>query len=195
MIKLQDKTEFLSGIDTLLLDCDGVLWSGSQLIPDIARTLASLRCMGKRIIFVTNNSSKSRLDYTKKFADKGLDASVEEIFSSAYSAAAYIEKLGLLEGKRVYVVGMSGIQDELSLKGIPWVGGEDDNDIVFKETGDLEKIEPDPSIGAVLVGLDIWISYPKLAKAYSYLTANEGCHFLATNDDATFPAGGRFYYN
>jgi hypothetical protein len=43
---------------------------------------------------------------------------------------------------------------------------------VFKDTGDLEKIESDESIAAVLVGLDIWISYPKIAKAYSYLTAN-----------------------
>jgi ribonucleotide monophosphatase NagD (HAD superfamily) len=49
---------------------------------------------------------------------------LSEIFSSAYSAASYIEKMALPEGKRVYVVGMSGIQDELDLKGIKWVGGE-----------------------------------------------------------------------
>jgi hypothetical protein len=53
---------------------------------------------------------------------------------------------------------MSGIQDELSLKGVPWVGGEDDKDILFIETGDLENIEPDPSIGAVLVVLVLQLS-------------------------------------
>jgi HAD superfamily hydrolase (TIGR01450 family) len=143
---------FLAGIDTLLLDCDGVLWSGSQLIPGIADTLAKLRCMGKKLIFVTNNSSKSRKDYVKKFEGKGIPASEEEIFSSAYSAASYIERLALPTQKRVYIVGMRGIQQELENKGISWVGGENDKDIIFNDTGDLEKIEPDTSIGAVLVG-------------------------------------------
>ncbi len=57
----------------------------------------------------------------------------------------------------------------------------------------MTSIAPDPKIGAVLMGFDLNINYKKLAKAYTYLTSNPDCLFLATNDDATFPAGPRLY--
>lgn len=45
----------------------------------------------------------------------------------------------------------------------------------------------DPSVAVVLCGLDTSINYTKLSKAFQYLTRNEGCVFLATNEDSTFP--------
>ena len=41
----------------------------------------------------------------------------------------------------------------------------------------------DTSVGAVLCGLDTSLNYTKLSKAFQYLTRNEGCLFLATNED------------
>jgi 4-nitrophenyl phosphatase len=35
--------------------------------------------------------------------------------------------------------------------------------------------------------------YKKFAKAFSYLRDNEGCHFILTNQDATFPTHGTVY--
>jgi 4-nitrophenyl phosphatase len=35
--------------------------------------------------------------------------------------------------------------------------------------------------------------YKKYSKAYTYLKDNEGCHFLLTNQDATFPTNGTTY--
>lgn len=45
----------------------------------------------------------------------------------------------------------------------------------------------DPSVAVVLCGLDMSINYTKLSKAFQYLTRNEGCLFLATNEDSTYP--------
>jgi 4-nitrophenyl phosphatase len=50
------------------------------------------------------------------------------------------------------------------------------------------EIPPDPSVGAVLVGLDTSINYTKLSRAFRYLHSNPECAFLATNDDSTFPS-------
>ncbi len=46
---------------------------------------------------------------------------------------------------------------------------------------------PDPDVGAVLCGLDTSVNYTKLSKAFHYLLHAPGCHFLATNEDSTYP--------
>lgn len=63
----------------------------------------------------------------------------------------------------------------------------------LSDMGAMSSILPDPEVGAVLVGFDLHINYKKLAKAFTYLHANKDCHFLATNSDLTFPAGGTVY--
>lgn len=59
-----------------------------------------LRGMGKRLVFVTNNSTKSRAGYLKKFLDLGLKVQAEEIYSSSYAAAAYLESINFPKDKK-----------------------------------------------------------------------------------------------
>ena len=48
----------------------------------------------------------------------------DEIFGSAYAAATYLSSvLNFPMDKRVYVIGMSGIEDELRSEGISFIGG------------------------------------------------------------------------
>ena len=72
----------------LLFDCDGVIWKGDSLIDKVPSVLELLRKLGKKIFFVTNNSTKSRKGYKGKFEKLGLDVEPEEIFSSSFAAAA-----------------------------------------------------------------------------------------------------------
>lgn len=44
----------------------------------------------------------------------------------------------------------------------------------------LDTFELDPSVGAVLCGLDTAINYTKLSKAMQYITRNPGCLFLTS---------------
>ncbi|KAG9742698.1 hypothetical protein KCU73_g8600, partial [Aureobasidium melanogenum] len=89
--------DFLSKFDVFLFDCDGVLWSGDHLFEGTKETIEMLRSKGKQLVFVTNNSTKSRADYKKKFDSMGIPCKVEEVFGSAYSAAIYIARILKLE--------------------------------------------------------------------------------------------------
>lgn len=60
--------------DVWLFDCDGVLWSGDDLIPGAVEALEKLRALGKEIVFVTNNASKSRKAILQKFVKLGIRA-------------------------------------------------------------------------------------------------------------------------
>jgi ribonucleotide monophosphatase NagD (HAD superfamily) len=53
-------------------------------------TLDMLRARGKRLIFLTNNSTKSRAGYLAKFSSLGIHVSADEIFASSFAAAAYL---------------------------------------------------------------------------------------------------------
>jgi 4-nitrophenyl phosphatase len=58
------------------------------------------------------------------------------------------------------------------------------------EPFDFDKFELDPTVAAVVCGLDTSINYTKLCKAFQYLSRNPGCQFLATNEDSTYPLKG-----
>ena len=117
----------------------------------LTRSIRSFRSSfaEKRVLFVTNNATKSRRNYKKKFDGLGIEAHVvrispqfdvpplllanipicalhwqDEVFGSAYAAAVYLSSvLKFPTDKRVYVIGMSGLEDELRSEGISFIGG------------------------------------------------------------------------
>ncbi|KAJ0109184.1 hypothetical protein J7T55_009515 [Diaporthe amygdali] len=175
----------------------GVLWSGDHLFAGIAETIQLLRSKGKRTVFVTNNSTKSRAEYLKKFESKGIPGSVDDVFGSAYSAAIYISRILALPApkNKVFVLGEAGIETELRSEGVSFVGGTDPTfrrDITeadFAGLADGSLLDPD--VGVVLAGLDFHVNYLKLATAYQYLA--RGARFLATNTDSTLPMNHSFF--
>ena len=156
---------------------------GDSLIDGIPETLDKLRKLGKKMFFVTNNSTKSRAGYKKKFDSLGLDIPPEEIFSSSFAAAAYLEQTNFKEtGKKIYVIGEVGICEELDLIGVPHIGGPADSDKA-PDMGPGGKLVVDEDVGGVIVGFDRNVNYYKIQ--YAQLCINEGgAEFIATNLDA-----------
>ena len=165
-----------------------MIWNGNTLLPNIRETLSFLRKQGKQLIFVSNNSTKSRRMYTAKFTKLDIPVTQEEIFGSSYSAAIYLSRvLRFPKDKKVYVLGERGVEEELQAEGIQFCGGTSIEDRLEFEESDYDQIQPDHSIGAVLCGLDTHISYKKLAKGLMYLRQSPEVLFLATNTDSTYP--------
>lgn len=227
----EEYTSLLDKYDTFLFDCDGVLWSGDDLIPRAKEVLAKLRSKGKQVVFVTNNASKSRKAYKGKFdklsipveevrpftRDEICAASLillflssstqSEIISSSYAAAAYLkEVLKFPLDRKVYVIGMHGIEEELDSVGIKHCGGTEVEDNKFLPALDFSSLQGedaiDPSVAAVMCGFDMNLNYIKLCKAFKYITREGaegpvksgekggGCYYICTNIDSTFPAKG-----
>ena len=165
-------------VDCIVMDCDGVLWQGDKLLPGVRESIQLLREMGKRLVFVTNNSNKSRRQYVHKFETLGITVEKEEVFSAAFAAAAYLKTLQL-EGKAM-VIGGQGIVDELNEMYIEVDPGVF-NAVQCTET-DWEELDIDPDCAAVIVGQDTSFTYAKLA--YASLAIQRGAKFVATNPDA-----------
>ncbi|GMH05221.1 hypothetical protein Nepgr_007061 [Nepenthes gracilis] len=175
--------ELFDSIEAFIFDCDGVIWKGDTLIDGVSQTLEMLRSKGKKLAFVTNNSTKSRRQYAKKFHSLGISVPEDEIFCSSFAASMYLKSINFPQDKKVYAFGEEGMLEELELAGYTGLGGpEDGKKVVELKANSL--FEHDKSVGAVVVGLDQYINYYKLQYATLCIRENPGCLFIATNRDA-----------
>ncbi|KAF9664338.1 hypothetical protein SADUNF_Sadunf16G0008000 [Salix dunnii] len=163
LLSTQNIRSLFDSVEAFLFDCDGVIWKGDKLIDGVSETLDWLRSKGKKLVFVTNNSLKSRIQYAKKFHSLGISVAEDEIFSSSFAAAMYLKVNNFPQEKKVYVIGGEGILEELQLAGFKGLGGP---------------------VGAVVVGIDPRINYYKLQYGTLCIRENPGCLFIATNRDA-----------
>jgi 4-nitrophenyl phosphatase len=93
---IEEYRQLVDSVDTFLLDCDGVIYHGPVVVEGVKEVLKMFRAagtsatsdiddehevtdcpVGKKVIFVTNNASKSRRMYKSVF-DK-LDIEVKEV--------------------------------------------------------------------------------------------------------------------
>lgn len=151
--------------DCFLLDLDGVLYRGDQVVPGASEVVATLRTAGRRVVFLTNNSSRTPEDVTGRLVGLGIAADPSEIVTSALATADLLAGRG---GGSVFVVGESGIRTALADAGLAVLDGEPDR------------------ADYVVVGWDRGVDYAKLRTAS--LLVQRGARLVATNADPSFPA-------
>lgn len=170
--------------DTYIFDCDGVLWLGNNPIPGAVRMVKSLKAIGKNVFFITNNSTKSRAQYMDKFEKLGFPVPrLSEMFTSSFAAAWYLKNRTNFEtdSKKVFVIGDMGIVEEMKEVGVESIVAKDvlgDSHMHIQELIDLQ---PDPSIGAVVIGFDGHLTYTKIAYGMKTINQNDDCLFISTN--------------
>ncbi|XP_068610470.1 glycerol-3-phosphate phosphatase [Brachionichthys hirsutus] len=178
--------QLLDSVESLLFDCDGVLWRGDQAVPGAAQVVNLLKENGKKVFFITNNSSKTRRMNANKLSALGFKAETEDVFGTAYCCAAYLKTVCKLEGK-VYLLGSDAMKEEFEEVGIQQTGVGPDH--VTGKHGDWANVPLDPDVRAVVVGFDEHFSYMKLNRAFQYLTRRD-CLFVGTNRDVRLPLEG-----
>ena len=151
-------------------DLDGVVWKGDRPIAGAPDTIRTLRDAGKRVAFVTNNSSETAETYAKKLAEMGAGGSPDEVVSSADATAKLLEReVPGLRGRLAYVIGGEGLLNAVAGVGARIANGEEGKDASL-----------------VVVGWDQGLTFDKLRLAT--LAVRGGAMFVASNTDATYPA-------
>ncbi|MFK7918430.1 MAG: HAD-IIA family hydrolase [Ilumatobacter sp.] len=150
---------------TVLCDLDGVVWLAHQPIPGSVDAVAALRAAGRRVLFVTNNSSATIADHERALAQVGIDA-VGDVVSSSMAAATLLRS-----GERVLVAGGPGV-----VEAVDGAGAE-----VVHNTG-AALVAP---VDAVVVGLHREFDYGRLSVAGRAVL--DGARLIATNSDTTYP--------
>lgn len=156
--------------EAFLLDLDGVLFRGDQPIPAATPTVDALREAGKSLVFLTNNSARTPAQVAEKLRGLGIDASPEEVVTSAHATAELLALEAGGDARTAYVIGREGVRSALEEAGIEVLDGE-------------------PSrTGFVVVGWDVDVTYAALRRAT--ILVRGGARLVATNDDASYPAPG-----
>ncbi|XP_049852187.1 uncharacterized protein LOC126329924 [Schistocerca gregaria] len=186
-ISTKNIKSIIDSVDTILLDCDGVIWNENEIISGTPDTINWLKSLNKRIFYISNNSTKSRDEYRKKLKDFNITCEKEDVWCSSFVSASYLKSIDFK--KKVYLIGMSGIAAELEEANIPYRGFEEHN-VELSSFTEASKYEIDEEIGAVIVGMDLHIRYAKVAFAQLHLRDRNECLFIATNDDHVIPVDG-----
>lgn len=175
---------FMDSFDTIVTDCDGVLYINNDAIDGVPRALNLLRQYGKKVVFATNNSTKNRVQFMQKLRKLGYQANLNEVFPTSYASAIYLKQQNFR--RSVYVLGSQGIADELDNVGIKNFGVGPDLTPDDWAPGQA-RFKVDKNVGAVVIGFDNQVSFKKLAKACSYVKRPD-CQFIASNADESFPS-------
>jgi HAD superfamily hydrolase (TIGR01450 family) len=109
--------------DGLLVDLDGVVWAGREMVPGAAETLRSLLDSGKEIVFVTNNPGKPASAYAKRLAEVGVEVSAERIVTAGeVTAKLAAESAG--SGATGFAIGASAFHETVAATGLELLEGK-----------------------------------------------------------------------
>ncbi len=123
-----------------LIDMDGVLYRGTDLIPGADRFIRELRDRDIPFRFLTNNSQRTRRDVVTRLVRMGLDVEEEHVFTSAMATGRYLAQQK--PGGTAYVIGEGGLLTALHQHGYAIVDHEPDYVVVGEgRTFNLEMVE------------------------------------------------------
>ncbi|MBS7288903.1 MAG: hypothetical protein KIH01_09265, partial [Candidatus Freyarchaeota archaeon] len=148
-----------------LIDLDGCVYRGEKLIEGADLAIKTLKGAGRKILYLTNNSTKTPEEYALKLKRLGIDTDPSEVLTSAVATAAYMRRF---ERGPCYVVGEEALRVALLNEGFTIVNEDEAKSAKY-----------------VVCGLDRHLTYSKLVAACAGVQM--GAKFIATNTDPNLP--------
>ncbi|MEQ8786376.1 MAG: HAD-IIA family hydrolase [Pirellulaceae bacterium] len=120
-----------------LIDMDGVIYRGGELIPGADRFIQMLKARDVPFAFLTNNSRRTRRDVVTRLARMGIDVDESHIFTCAMATARFLAHQK--PNGTALVIGEGGLLQALHRNGYSIV--DDDPDYVVVGEGRMFNME------------------------------------------------------
>ena len=153
----------LSRIRHFALDMDGTIYKGRSLFACTQPFLTWLCDAGIGYTFLTNNTSRSKLDYVAKLRALGIETCEEQIYTPADSAIVHLRD-------------RQPAARALAVLGTPSLCAQ------FEQAGFIVTWDAPQ---AVVVGFDTTLTYERLCRAAYWIA--QGLPFIATHPDLVCP--------
>ena len=153
-----------------IFDLDGTIYLGSGLLPGAYRLITTLRKLGKRVVFLSNNPTRDVQMYVDKLAKLGLPTPAEEIVTTVFTTTQWL--LQNAPDAVVYPISEEPLIRSLKNAGI--------------------KISENPEeIDIVIASYDRTVTWKKLQIAFDALWYYKRARLICTNPDhfCPFPGG------
>lgn len=160
MSSIDKLKEFFFEKKAFLFDLDGTLYLGKKLLPGAVELIHDLRKRNKKVIFLTNNSSRSDFDYYKKLSLMGFSPKKNEIVMSTHSLTTYLKSK---KYKSLFLLGTPSMRSMLKRSSFS-----------FSQNPDC-----------VVVGFDKTLNYASLDWACKLIS--KGCPWIVTHPDLYCP--------
>ncbi|HLN13520.1 MAG TPA: HAD-IIA family hydrolase [bacterium] len=149
------------------IDLDGTMYLGVELLPGAAATIAALRALDRRIVYLSNKPLDTREHYAELLTRLGVPTRPEAIVNSSGVMVEYLQQCH--PGARLFVIGEAPFQDELRRGGC--------------------RLTEDPGrTDVVVAAFDRTFDYRKLQIAFDAIRG--GARLVATNPDPYCPVPG-----
>jgi len=153
-----------------IFDLDGCIYRGERLIEGAASVIDALKAKGRKVLYLTNNSTRTPQEYAEKLRRMGIKTSPEEVLTSAIATAIYMRGF---ERGGCYLIGESALKSAIAREGFT----------LLEEEGARRAMY-------LVCGLDSGVTYRKLAAACYAIQG--GAKFIATNTDPNLPVEGGY---
>jgi NagD protein len=162
---MNEKLEIIRSKKAFIIDMDGVIYHGNQLLRGAAEFVEWLGQNGKSFLFLTNSSDRSPLELSQKLSRLGIPVDPEHFYTSALATASFLATQR--PGGSAYVIGEPGLIQALYDAGFT-----------------MNNVNPD----YVVVGEGRGYSLEALERAVKLIYG--GARLIGTNPDLTGPVEG-----
>jgi HAD superfamily hydrolase (TIGR01450 family) len=109
--------------DGLLVDLDGVVWVGREMVPGAVEALRELMERGVEVVFVTNNPGKPASAYVKRLREAGIPVGDDRVVTAGEATATLAaERCGA--GRTAFVIGAPAFHETVEAAGLKLLEGE-----------------------------------------------------------------------
>ncbi|HCZ05574.1 MAG TPA: HAD family hydrolase [Thermotogae bacterium] len=146
-----------------LFDMDGTINIGNKAFPAAIELFKKLHKMGKKVIVLTNNSSRTSKEHMAKLIDMGFQENTFSVYSSVDVTIEYLKEEH--PKSRIYLLGTNSVKREFERNGIQ----------ISEESPDI-----------AVLSFDTELTYEKLKRFCRFV--REGAFYVATNPDINCPS-------